>query len=96
MIRFQLPELLLEKERAAGRRILWREVAEATGISRQALANLNSRDQANVTNTAHVEALCRFFGCEPSDLMKLHPALGEEESYHIDELYPGRRTPRGS
>lgn len=34
MLQFQLPELLLDKERAEGRRISWKEVAKATGISR--------------------------------------------------------------
>ncbi len=91
MIRFRLPELLLEKERQEGRRIPWREVADATGISRQVLANLASRERAMVTNTAYVESICRYFACEVQDLIEFDPSIGDEGSCHVDSLYPERR-----
>lgn len=91
MIRFKLPELILEAERRAGRRISLREIAEATGMSRQALANLASRERAVVTNTAHVEAICRFFRCGVANLIEFDPPIENTETCNIDALYPGRR-----
>lgn len=93
MLRFRLPELLLEKERRENRRIGWREVSEETGISRQVLANLAARTRAAVTNTAYLEALCRYFGCHLQELVELVPPLGQG-SHHVDELYPDRRQSR--
>lgn len=95
MIRFRLPEILLEKERQEGRRIPWREVADATGISRQVLANLASRERTMVTNTAHIEAICRYFGCEVERLIEFDPPIGGESSCHVDSLYPNRRRSGG-
>jgi DNA-binding Xre family transcriptional regulator len=91
MIRFRLPELLLEKERQEGRRIPWRDVSRATGISRQVLANLASRERAVVTNTAYLEAICRYFACAVNDLVELTPPVQPGEECHIDSLYPTRR-----
>jgi len=95
MFQFRLPELLLEKERREGRRVGWREVSEATGISRQVLANLAARNRPVVTNTAYLEALCRYFGCNVQELLELVPPIGVEVSSHVDELYPGRRPATG-
>lgn len=91
MIRFRLPELLLEKERREGRRIRWSDVAQATGLSRQVLANLASRDRAVVTNTAFVEALCRYFGCGAQELIEFSPPIGQQPDCHVDAIYPDRR-----
>jgi putative transcriptional regulator len=95
MILFRLPELLLEKERQVGRRIPWREVSEATGISRQVLANLASRERQSVTNTAYLEAICRYFECRIEDVIQFCPPIGDTDSCHIDGLYPNRRDTRG-
>jgi len=94
MIFFRAPELLLEEERREGRRIPWKEVSEATGISVQVLSNLGSRRQPAVTNTAYVEALCRYFRCSISDLVEFSPPIEESTTCNVDELYPERR--RGS
>jgi putative transcriptional regulator len=96
MIRFRLPELLLEKERREGRRIAWSEVAQATGVSRQVLANLASRDRMVVTNTAFVESLCRYFGCLVQDLIEFSPPLDGHLGCHVDVLYPDRRRTTGT
>jgi putative transcriptional regulator len=91
MIRFRLPELLLEKERRENHRIGWQGIAEATGISRQVLANLAARNRAVVTNTAYVDTLCRYFACRLEDLMELVPPVGGNDPHHVDLLYPDRR-----
>lgn len=91
MLKFRLAELLQAKERREGRAINWAEAAQAIGVSRQTLATLASGRRRVVTNTAHVEALCRYFRCRPDELLELEPAAGAEYTCHIDELYPGRR-----
>ena len=88
MIRFRLPELLLVRERMEGRRISWREVGLATGIAPQSVTNLASRTQTVVTNTRYIEALCRYFGCGPQDLMEFDPPLDQPYTCRVDELYP--------
>jgi len=90
VIRFRLRELLAAKERQEGRRIPMREVSEITGISAQVLSSLTSPDRPVVTNTAFVEALCRYFACTPNDLMILVDAPNGA-ARHVDELYPDRR-----
>src|SRR5262245_11129439 len=92
MIRFRLASLLREKAYREDRSISWSEVADAVGVSRQALATLAASPDCIVTNTAHVEALCRFFKCSFNDLMDFDPPLRTRHSYHIDQLYPDRRT----
>lgn len=90
MIQFRFRESLTAKERQIGRRIPLREVSERTGISVQVLSSLTSPDREVVTNTAFVEALCRYFACTPNDLMVLGDPP-EGNPIHVDELYPNRR-----
>ena len=91
MIRFHFKELLAEKERKLNRRITRAELSRETGISQPVLSSLTSFSRQVVTNTAYVEALCRYFRCTPNDLMVLDPPIGDERTCHIDELYPSRR-----
>lgn len=95
MFRYRIRELLAEKERQLGRRITRGEVSEATGIAVQVISSLTSPINAPVTNTAHLEALIRFFNCTPNDLLILEPPVIEGGPCHIDELYPNRRRAGG-
>jgi len=98
MFRFRVAEQLAARQEREGRRISWGEVATAIGVSRQALATLAvAGDRPVVTNTAHLESLCRYFQCEPGDLLELDPPLdpqGPPQEIHVDRLYPGRRRGR--
>jgi DNA-binding Xre family transcriptional regulator len=94
MFQFRLRELLAEKERQVGHRIPLRAVSEATGVSVQVLSSLNSPGRKIVTNTAYLEALCRYFRCMPNDLLILSPDHDSEESCHVDHLYPDRTRRR--
>lgn len=91
MFRFRLRELLAEKERELGCRIPLRELSEATGVSVQVLSSLNSPNREIVTNTAALEAICRYFRCSPDRLLIFDPPCEAEVSCHIDDLYPNRR-----
>lgn len=96
MLQFRLRELIAQKERELGQRITLRQVSEEIGISIQVLSSLNSPGRKIVTNTAYLEALCRYFGCMPNDLLILSPDLGSEESCHVDTLYPDRTRRRAN
>jgi putative transcriptional regulator len=93
MLKFKLGDLLREKAYRERRRVSWTEVADAIGISRQALATLASGRRGLVTNTAHIEALCRYFRCRLDELLELEPPPDADSPCHVDELYPGRRRP---
>ncbi len=95
MIRFRLAERIADKERLLGRRLPLGEIADATGISGQTLSNLRS-PRAVVTNTAYIEALCRYFECEAGALIEFDPPVGPGDQHHVDQLYPERRGGRGN
>ncbi|MEW6426196.1 MAG: helix-turn-helix transcriptional regulator [Bacillota bacterium] len=69
MIVLRFEELLREKERQEGRRITIKEVAKETGISRQTLTRL-SDPRGHVTNTAVLDRLCKYFRCQPGELLE--------------------------
>ena len=91
MLRFRFRDLLAEKERQSGRRITLAEVSAETGISRKVLSNLTSPDREIVTNTAYVEAICRYFSCPVQELIVFYPEIEADESHHVDALYPNRK-----
>lgn len=88
MLRFKLTSLLRQREEREGRVITWREVSDATGISVSTLSTLASPRTGTATNTRFVEALCRYLGCGPGELLELSPPLEEDRRCHVDELYP--------
>jgi putative transcriptional regulator len=88
MLRFNLVRRLRDLEDAQGKVITWKEMSEATGISVSVLSNLASPRAGVSTNTRFVEALCRYFRCQPGDLLELVPSLEEEPRCHVDLLYP--------
>lgn len=69
MIRIRLRELLEKKRVAERRRITLNEVAEKTGISRTTLNRVANIPGYN-TNTDTIDALCKYFECEPSELLE--------------------------
>lgn len=72
MIRFRVKELMAEKEFKEGRRITIAEVAEACGINRMTLSKIaGQRGYSTVTD--NLDRLCRYFGCEISDLVMYIP-----------------------
>lgn len=79
---------------ARGRKPLsWADVARLIGVSRQALQNLASNRELKVTNTRHLEALCRFFGCELDRVMVPEPPLGgSSPDDELDAYLDGKAT----
>ncbi len=72
MIRFRLTELISDKAFKERRVISLSEIAEATGIHRATLSKLANHHGANV-GTEIIEKLCRYFGCQPGELLMYVP-----------------------
>jgi putative transcriptional regulator len=62
----------------------WADVGFVIGVSRQALQNLASNREMKVTNTRHLDSLCRFFNCRIDQIMEPVPEM--EGSPPDDEL----------
>lgn len=68
MIRILLKERLSDLSFKLRRRVTLNEVSEATGVSRPTLTRIANVPGYN-TNTETIDALCKFFDCEPGDLL---------------------------
>lgn len=72
MIRVRLKQLMDDKAFAERRRITLNEVSEQTGISRPTLTRVANRPGYNV-GTEVIDALCKYFQCQPGDLLDYVP-----------------------
>ena len=70
-----LKQKLDEKSFAERRRITLNEVSEVTGISRATLTRIANTPGYN-TNTDAIDALCKYFDCEPGELLVRVPDDG--------------------
>ena len=68
MIRFRLPELIADKAFKERRVVPLAEVAQATGVHRATLSKIANQPGANI-GTDVIDKLCRYFGCQPGDLL---------------------------
>lgn len=68
MIRFRLAELISDKAFKERRVISLSEIAEATGVHRATLSKIANHHGANI-GTEIIDKLCRYFGCQPADLL---------------------------
>ncbi len=68
MIRFRLSEMIADKAFKERRVVSLTEVAEATGIHRATLSKMANQPGANI-GTEMIDRLCRYFGCQPGDLL---------------------------
>jgi len=68
MIRFRLAELTADKAFEERRAISMAEVAEGSGVHRATLSKMANQPGVNV-GTDIVDKLCRYFGCQPGDLL---------------------------
>jgi putative transcriptional regulator len=69
MIRFRLTELISDKSFKERRVISLSEIAEATGVHRATLSKIANHHGANI-GTDIIDKLCRYFGCQPADLLQ--------------------------
>lgn len=69
MIRFKLKELIAEKEFQEKRRVMVKEISDATGINRVTISKLLNNKDYNTT-LEKVEKLCDFFDCGICELIE--------------------------
>ena len=73
MIKYNLKELISQKEFREKRRISLSDIAKQVGISRTTLSKIaNSRGNYS-TKTEYVEKLCKYFKCTPDEFMTILP-----------------------
>ena len=75
MIRFRLAELIADKAFKERRVITLSEIAESTGIHRATLSKMANQPGANV-GTDIIDKLCRYFECQPGELLTYLPEAG--------------------
>ncbi len=68
MIRIHFKKLLDDKAFRERRRISLQEVCDATGVSRPTLTRI-SNVAGYSTSTETLDELCRYFECQPGDLL---------------------------
>jgi len=69
MIRIKLRGMLDDKCFKERRKISLNELSEITGISRTTINRISNQPGYNATLDA-VDALCRYFGCTPGELLE--------------------------
>jgi len=73
MIKYNLKELIAEKEFREKRSISIGEIAEAIGIFRTTLSKIANSKGNYSTKTEYIEKLCTYFGVTPDELMTIIP-----------------------
>ena len=75
MITYKLDERMDQVRDRTGRRPSFKDIAEATQVvSVSVLSNMRTK-VGYTTTTRQIDALCRYFGCQPGDLMQWRPDL---------------------
>jgi hypothetical protein len=101
VLRFKIHELLVECNvgRTRSEHLGLKDLATTTGIARSTLAGLTTLTREPVTNSANIEAICRFFqihhpSFDPGMLFEFTPPLSDNLSPKVDDLYPRRASLR--
>ena len=81
MIRFRLAELIADRAFKERRSISIREVAEGSGVHRATLSKMANQPGTNV-GTELLDKLCKYFGCQPGDLMTYVDESNQPGSIH--------------
>jgi putative transcriptional regulator len=68
----QLRRLIAEREMKLNRSVSLAEIAEAVGISRQAMSNIANGDVKHMPLDT-LNALCNVLGCTPNDILLYTP-----------------------
>ena len=74
MIVYKLDERMDEVRDRTGRRPSFKDISEGTQVSVSVLSNMRVK-VGYTTTTRQIDALCRYFRCQPGDLMQWRPDL---------------------
>ncbi|MBL1141850.1 MAG: helix-turn-helix transcriptional regulator [Proteobacteria bacterium] len=69
MIRFKIKALLEEKSFKDGKRVTINDVVEATNLARQTISRIANQPTYSTT-TDTIDTLCKYFNCQPGELME--------------------------
>jgi len=72
MIRYRLRERIADAEFRTGKRVTLTEIQRSTGVSQSTLSKLTTR-RGYTTTTDVLDRLCRYFGCELSEIAEYVP-----------------------
>ena len=75
MIKYNIKELIADKEFKEKRRVSLSEIAKEVGISRATLSKIANSKGRYSTKTEYVEKLCQYFKCTPGQFMTIIPDL---------------------
>lgn len=78
MIVYRLDERMDEVRDRTGRRPSFKDIAEETKVSVSVLSNMRVK-LGYTTTTRQIDALCRYFRCQPGDLMQWRPDRDGDE-----------------
>ena len=73
MIKYNLKELIVEKEFKEKRRISLSDIAKEIGISRSTLSKIANSKGNYSTKTEYIEKLCIYFDVTPEKFMTIIP-----------------------
>ena len=80
MIKYNLKELIAQKEFEDKKRISLSQISKEIGISRTTLSKIANSKGDYSTKTEYIEKLCRYFDCSVDDLLTIIP--NENDDYH--------------
>lgn len=69
MVRYMLKERIADKEFQDGKRLMVKDIAEATGINRMTLSKILNQKGYNTT-TDKLDKLAEYFNCQIGDLVE--------------------------
>ena len=72
MLIVNLKQLIVKKAAQEGRRIYYKDISAATGITISTLSRIGIDPQYNVSRN-HIEKLCQYFNVTPDELMTIIP-----------------------
>lgn len=73
MIRSNLPQIKLAKERELGHKITYEMMKHGAGISGNAIARLMSLNPIERIDGSTLSGLCKYFECKVGDLLEYVP-----------------------
>ena len=67
-MRFEIKQLMLDKERTTGEKVTYRKIAAESGISTGILSRLSTGKQKQIALDT-IDRLLEYFECDPNDLI---------------------------
>lgn len=72
MVKYNLKALISDKEFRENKKITYKNISEAVGVSETTLSKIASK-RGYHTSTVNIEKLCNYFGCTLEQFMTIIP-----------------------